>query len=199
MELGGRAISAALDRAGLAPEQVDEVLFGHVLQAGQGQITARQAARNAGVPMSVPATTINKVCLSGMTAIAEAARHISLDESKFIIAGGMESMTNAPYVVPAARHGLKIGNGTLVDTMLLDGLWCAFDQCTMGESSDVKNQTLGIGRAEQDDWAAQSHSRALAATESGAFADEITPVSVRQRKGDDAVVDRDEGMRPGTT
>lgn len=199
VELGGRAISTALDRAGLAPQLVDEVLFGHVLQAGQGQITARQAARNAGVPMTVPATTINKVCLSGMTAIAEAARHISLGESKFVIAGGMESMTNAPYVVPGARHGLKVGEGTLIDTMLLDGLWCAFDQCTMGESSDIKNEALGIGRAEQDDWAAQSHSRALAASDSGVFTDEITPVSVPQRKGDDAVVDRDEGMRPGTT
>jgi acetyl-CoA C-acetyltransferase len=199
MELGGRAIAAALERSGLPPEQVNEVLFGHVIQAGQGQITARQAARIAGIPMTVPATTINKVCLSGMTAIAEAARHIRLGESKFVIAGGMESMTNAPYVIPKARHGLRIGDGVLVDTMQHDGLWCAFDHCTMGQSSDLKNDALGIERREQDEWAAESHARALAATDSGAFEDEITPVSVPQRKGDPVVVERDEGIRPGTT
>jgi acetyl-CoA C-acetyltransferase len=199
MELGGHAIAAALTRSGLAPENVDEVLFGHVIQAGQGQITARQAARAAGIPMTVPATTINKVCLSGMTAIAEAARHIRLGESKFVVAGGMESMTNAPYVVPKARQGLRIGDGVLVDTMQHDGLWCAFDHCTMGESSDLKNKMLGIGRREQDEWSAESHARAIAAAESGALAGEITPVSVPQRKGDAIVVEKDEGMRPGTT
>ena len=199
MELGGRAIEVALDRAGLPPEQVDEVLFGHVIQAGQGQITARQAARVAGIPMTVPATTINKVCLSGMTAIADAARHIRLGESKFVVAGGMESMTNAPYAVPKARHGLRSGDGVLIDTMQHDGLWCAFDHCTMGESSDLKNKMLGIGRREQDEWAAESHARALAAHESGALAGEITPVSVAQRKGDPITVVRDEGMRTGTT
>jgi acetyl-CoA C-acetyltransferase len=199
MQLGGVAIGSALERSGLAPEQVDEVLFGHVIQAGQGQITARQAARAAGIPMTVPATTINKVCLSGMTAIAEAARHIRLGESKFVVAGGMESMTNAPYVVPEARHGLRIGDGALVDTMQHDGLWCAFDHCVMGESSDHKNEALGIGRAEQDEWAARSHARALAATESGAFAEEIAPVEVPQRKADPVSVDRDEGIRPDTT
>jgi acetyl-CoA C-acetyltransferase len=134
-----------------------------------------------------------------MTAIAEAARHIRLGESKFVIAGGMESMTNAPYVIPKARHGLRIGDGVLVDTMQHDGLWCAFDHCTMGQSSDLKNDALGIERREQDEWAAESHARALAATDSGAFEDEITPVSVPQRKGDPVVVERDEGIRPGTT
>jgi acetyl-CoA C-acetyltransferase len=197
--LGGTAIAAALERAGLAPEQVDEVLFGHVIQAGQGQITARQAARVAGIPMTVPATTINKVCLSGMTAIAEAARRIRLGEAKFVVAGGMESMTGAPYLLPGARQGLRIGDGTVIDSMQHDGLWCAFDQCTMGASSDLKNAALGIGREEQDEWAAESHRRALAATESGAFSDEIAPVSVPQRKGDPVVVTRDEGMRPDTT
>lgn len=199
MELGGNAIEVALERSGLPPEQVDEVLFGHVIQAGQGQITARQAARLAGIPMTVPATTINKVCLSGMTAITEAARHISLGESKFVVAGGMESMTNAPYTVPKARQGLQVGDGILVDTMQHDGLWCAFDNRTMGESSDIKNEMLGIERGEQDEWAAESHARALVAAESGALEGEITPVSVSRRTGDTVIVDRDEGMRPGTT
>ena len=199
MELGGVAITGALDRAGLRGEDVDEVIFGHVIQAGQGQITARQAARLAGIPMTVPAVTINKVCLSGMTAIADASRRIRLGEAKFVVAGGMESMTNAPYVMPGARQGLRIGDATLVDSMQHDGLWCAFDQCTMGESSDHKNAQLGISRQEQDEWAAESHDRAIAATESGAMAAEIVPVSVPQRKGDPVVVDRDEGMREGTT
>jgi acetyl-CoA C-acetyltransferase len=199
MELGAVAIAGALERAGLGGDDVDEVIFGHVIQAGQGQITARQAARMAGIPMTVPATTINKVCLSGMTSIADAARRIRLGEASFIVAGGMESMTNAPYILPGARLGLRIGDTTLVDSMQYDGLWCAFDQCTMGESSDHKNAQLGISREAQDEWAAASHARAVAATESGVVADEIVPVSVPQRKGDPVLVDRDEGMRPGTT
>ena len=199
MDLGGHAIAAALDRSGLTPDRVDEVLFGHVIQAGQGQITARQAARKAGIPMTVPATTINKVCLSGMTAIAEAARHIRLGEAQFVVAGGMESMTNAPYVAPAARRGLRIGDGVLVDTMQHDGLWCAFDHCTMGESSDLKNKSLGIGREEQDAWAARSHERAQAATESGAFDAEVVAVEVPRRKADPLSVSTDEGIRPGST
>ncbi len=199
MELGAAAMGSALDRAGVTGAQLDEVLFGHVIQAGHGQITARQAARVAGVPMTVPATTINKVCLSGMTAIAEADRHIRLEEAKLVMAGGMESMTNAPYLLKDVREGLRIGDATLIDSMQHDGLWCAFDQCTMGESSDLKNRMLGIGRLEQDDWAARSHARALAATASGVFAQEITPVEVAQRRSDPLVVDRDEGMREGTT
>lgn len=199
MDLGAAAMSAAIERAGLAPEQIDEVLFGHVIQAGMGQITARQAARKAGIPMTVPATTINKVCLSGMTAIAEAGRHIRLGEAQFVIAGGMESMTNAPYVLHKARTGLRIGDAELVDTMQHDGLWCSFDHCTMGESSDRKNELLGISREEQDAWAEQSHARALEATESGAFADEIVPVAVPQRKGDAVMVSVDEGIRPEMT
>ena len=199
VELGGRAIAAALDRAGLPPEQVDEVLFGHVIQAGQGQITARQAARIADIPMTAPATTINKVCLSGMAAIAGAARRIRLGEATFVVAGGMESMSNAPYIVPKARHGLRIGDGALIDSMQHDGLWCAFDHCSMGEACDINNAKLGIGRSEQDEWAAESHARALTATESGAFDDEIAAVRVPQRKADPLVVDRDEGMRSGTT
>ncbi|NNJ48136.1 MAG: acetyl-CoA C-acyltransferase, partial [Acidimicrobiia bacterium] len=199
MDLGGVAIRGALDRAGLAGEQVDEVLFGHVIQAGQGQITARQAAGAGGIPMTVPATTINKVCLSGMTAIAEADRRVRLGEARFIVAGGMESMTNAPYVLPKARAGLRIGDAELVDAMQHDGLWCAFDHCAMGESSDLKNKSLGIGRVEQDEWAAASHERARAATDSGHFAREIVPVEVPQRKGDPLSIVADEGIRAGTT
>ncbi len=199
MDLGGIAIKGALDRAGLDPYQVDEVLFGHVIQAGQGQITARQAAVKAGIPMSVPATTINKVCLSGMTAIQEAANHIRLGESRFVVAGGMESMTNAPYLLPDARSGLRMGDRTVVDSMTHDGLFCAFDSCMMGESSDGRNKQLGITRESQDDWSCTSHARALAATESGVFSVEIVPVDVPQRKGDPVVVSRDGGIRPGTT
>lgn len=199
MDLGGIAIKGALDRAGLDPYQVDEVLFGHVIQAGQGQITARQAAVKAGIPMSVPATTINKVCLSGMTAIQEAANHIRLGESRFVVAGGMESMTNAPYLLPDARSGLRMGDRTVVDSLTHDGLFCAFDSCMMGESSDGRNEQLGITRESQDDWSCTSHARALAATESGVFSAEIVPVDVPQRKGDPVVVSRDGGIRPGTT
>ena len=199
VQLGGVAIAGALARAGVTGAQLDEVLFGHVIQAGAGQITARQAARVADVPMTVPATVINKVCLSGMTAIAEASRHIRLGEAQLVMAGGMESMTNAPYVLKGARQGLRLGDATLIDSMQQDGLWCAFDHCTMGESSDVKNRQLGIDRAEQDEWAARSHERALAATQSGGFADEIVPVTVPRRRGDPLIVERDEGMREGTT
>ncbi len=199
VDLGAAAMSGALQRSGLAAEQVDEVLFGHVLQAGTGQITARQAAVRAGIPMTVPATVINKVCLSGMAAIAEADRHVRLGESKFVMAGGMESMSNAPYLLPQARFGYRIGDGTLVDSMQHDGLFCAFDQCTMGESSDRKNAELAIGREEQDAWAATSHARAAAAAESGHFAGEIVPVEVPQRRGDPVIVDRDEGIRADST
>jgi len=199
VDLGAVAIAGALERAGLSPESFDEVIFGHVLQAGQGQITARQAAVKAGIPMTVPAVTINKVCLSGMTAIQEAANHIRLDQASFVVAGGMESMTNAPYVLEGARSGFRMGNQTVVDVMTHDGLWCAFDSCMMGDSSDHKNDKLSIGRTDQDEWSARSHERAAAATDSGGFADEIVPVEVPQRKGDPLVVTEDGGIRRGTT
>ncbi len=199
MDLGGVAIAGALQRAGLAPERVDEVIFGHVLQAGQGQITSRQAAVAAGIPMTVPSVTINKVCLSGMTAIAEAANHIRLGEATFVVAGGMESMTNAPYVLPGARAGYRMGDQTVVDVMTHDGLFCAFDACMMGASSDRKNSALGIDRSRQDAWALASHERAAAATDEGRFADEIVPVSVPQRRGDPVVVTEDGGIRRSTT
>ena len=199
MDLGGVAITGALERAGLAGSDVDEVMFGHVLQAGQGQITARQAAVRAGVPMTVPAVTINKVCLSGLTAIQEAANHVRLGESTFVVAGGMESMTNAPYVLPGAREGYRMGNKEVVDVMTHDGLFCAFDSCMMGESSDRKNDDLGIGRTEQDAWSASSHARAAKATEDGTFAREIVSVPVPQRRGEPINVDSDEGIRTATT
>ena len=199
VDLGAVAISGALDRSGLSPESVDEVIFGHVLQAGQGQITARQAAVKAGIPMTVPAVTINKVCLSGMSAILEAANHIRLGQATFVVAGGMESMTNAPYVLEGARAGFRMGDKTVVDVMTHDGLFCAFDSCMMGDSSDRKNDDLHIGRVEQDEWSARSHSRAAAATDGGAFSDEIVPVEVPQRRGDPILVTEDGGIRRSAT
>ena len=198
-DLGAVAIRAALERAGVRPEQVDEVVMGHVIGAGAGQITARQAAVAAGVPMTVPATTLNKVCLSGMAAIAAADRSLRLGETAVAVAGGMESMSNAPYLAPAARWGARLGDAALVDSLQHDGLWCAFDQRTMGESSDLKNADLGISRAEQDAWAAESHRRAAAAGDSGLLDREIAPVEVAQKRGAPVTVTRDEGVRPGTT
>ena len=199
VELGAEAIRAALQRSGVEPSQVDETLFGHVLQAGAGQITARQAASRAGVPMTVPATTVNKVCLSGMTSIALADKDIRLGEATMVIAGGMESMTNAPYLLPDGRYGAGMGDTTIIDSMTHDGLWCSFDHCTMGESSDAKNDQLGIGREEQDEWSVESHRRASAATDNGTFVGEITPVLIPQRKGDPLEVATDEGIRSATT
>lgn len=192
-------MAGSLARSGLAPEAIDEVIFGQVLQAGEGQITSRQAATRAGIPMTVPSLTINKVCLSGLAAVAHADRSIRLRESNFVMAGGMESMSNAPHVVRELRWGVRIGNSPLVDVMQHDGLFCAFDHCTMGESSDHKNRQLGIDRAQQDAWSVRSHELAEAATDSGAFADEIVPIEIPQRKGDPVRFDRDEGIRPGTT
>lgn len=198
-DLGAVAIRAALERAGVRPEQVDEVIMGHVIGAGAGQITARQAAVAAGVPMTVPATTLNKVCLSGIAAIAAADRSLRLGEVAMAVAGGMESMSNAPYLAPGARWGARLGDAALVDSLQHDGLWCAFDQRTMGESSDLKNADLGISRAEQDAWAAESHRRAAEAAASGLLDREIAPVEVAQKRGAPVTVTRDEGVRPGTT
>lgn len=199
VELGAAAIAAAVQRSGIDPTAVDEVQFGHVIQAGTGQITSRQAATRAGIPMTVPTTTINKVCLSGMAAIALADKDIRLGEATFAVAGGMESMSNAPYVVPTARWGARIGDTEMIDTMTHDGLWCSFDHCTMGESSDRKNALLGIGREEQDEWSAESHRRAAAATDSGAFATEVTPLAVPRRRGGTVEVAIDEGIRRDST
>lgn len=199
VDLGGEAIKGALQRSRLDAAMVDEVIFGQVLQAGAGQITSRQAAVRAGVPMTVPSTTVNKVCLSGMTAIAMADRSVRLGEASFVVAGGMESMSNAPYLSPATRWGARMGDAQLVDVLMHDGLWCAFDNCAMGESSDAKNARLGISREQQDEWAAESHRRAVQAVEAGAFENEIVAVQVPQRKGDPVTVELDEGIRPDTT
>jgi acetyl-CoA C-acetyltransferase len=198
-DLGGHAIAAALERAGVAGSDVDYVVMGQVLQAGQGQITARQAATRGGIGMEVPCITINKVCLSGLAAIAMADQLIRAGEVEMVVAGGMESMTGAPYAMPKARTGARMGNTELIDLMVHDGLWCAFDHCHMGEGTDAVNARLGIGRSEQDEWSARSHERAADATKAGRLGDEIVPVAVPQRKGDPILVDADEGIRPGTT
>src|SRR5215467_429095 len=200
MDLGAIAIKSALERAGVGAEQVDYVLMGQVLQAGTGQITARQAASKAGIPMTVPAMTVNKVCLSGINAIYLADQMIQNGDAEVVVAGGMESMTQAPYLLPKARSGYRMGNGELIDSLIHDGLWCAFDAVHMGAGTEnYVGQVGGITREAQDEAAAKSHERAAAAQKEGRFADEIAPVSIPQRKGDAIVVDSDEGVRPGTT
>jgi acetyl-CoA C-acetyltransferase len=198
-ELGGFAIAGALERAGVKPEQVDYVLMGQVILAGAGQITARQAAVNAGIPMTVPSTTVNKVCLSGLNAIYLADLMINAGEAEIVVAGGMESMTQAPYLLPGARAGYRIGDQSVVDSMMYDGLFCAFDQCAMGLGTERYNGADGVSRERQDAFSALSHERAAAAIKDGRLAEEIVPVSVPQRKGDPLVVDTDEGVRPETT
>ncbi len=199
VQLGGVAIGAALDKAGLSGEQIDYVYMGHVLQAGAGQITARQAAANGGIPMSVPATTVNKVCLSGMDAVYQADRRIRSGDADIVVAGGMESMTNAPHLLSGARSGYRIGDGVLVDSMMYDGLYCAFDQCAMGEGTEKYAQAHGLIREHMDAMAAESHRRADAAQQSGLFADEIVTVTIPQRRGDALIVGHDEGVRGETT
>jgi len=200
MDLGGFAIKAALERAGVAPDEVDYVFMGQVLQAGQGQITARQAAVKAGIPMTVPGTTINKVCLSGLNSIYLADQLIGSGDADVVVAGGMESMTAAPYLLPGARAGYRMGDNKVVDAMMYDGLFCAFDICAMGAGTEKYTKAAkGITRDRQDELAAASHERASAAMKGGRFADELVTVEVPQRKGDAIVVDTDEGVRPGTT
>jgi len=199
MDLGGFAIAAALERSGVPADQVDYVFMGQVLQAGQGQITARQAAVNGGISMSVPATTVNKVCLSGLNSIFLADLLIAAGAADVVVAGGMESMTKAPYLLPGARAGYRLGDGELVDSMMYDGLYCQFDHCAMGLGTERYNAVAGISREAQDGFAALSHERAASAIKDGRFADEIVTVSVPQRKGDPIVIDTDEGVRPGTT
>ena len=198
-DLGAVAIKGALAKAGVAPEQVDYVIMGQVLQAGAGQITARQAAVKAGIPMTVPALTINKVCLSGLDAIALADQLIRAGEFEIVVAGGMESMTQAPHLLPKSRSGYKFGTVELVDSMAHDGLFCAFDQCAMGESTERYNARLGISREDQDAFSALSHQRAAEAAKNGLFDDEIVPVEIPQRKGDPIVFTTDEGVRADTT
>ena len=198
-ELGSHAIAAALERSGITGDQVDHVVMGQVLQAGQGQITARQAAVGAGIPMDVPAITINKVCLSGLNAIYLADQMISSGAADVVVAGGMESMTNAPYLLADGRNGLQMGHGELRDAMIHDGLWCAFDDGHMGDGTERDASAATISRSAMDDFSAQSHERAATAQKDGLFEAEIAPVSVPQRGGDPLIVDADEGIRPGTT
>jgi len=198
-KLGGVAIKAALERAGVAPDQVQYVIMGQVLQAGAGQISARQAAVNAGIPMSTPALTINKVCLSGLDAIALADQLIRAGEFDIVVAGGMESMTNAPHLLMGSRQGYKYGDVTVLDHMALDGLSDAYDACSMGESTERHNPRFGVTREQQDAFGAASHQKAAAAQKNGVFAEEITPLEIPQRKGEPLLVLEDEGIRPETT
>ncbi|HSR83926.1 MAG TPA: acetyl-CoA C-acetyltransferase [Streptosporangiaceae bacterium] len=198
-QLGGLAIKAALERAGVPADRVEYVIMGQVLQAGEGQIPARQAAVAAGIPMTVPALSINKVCLSGLDAIALAAQLIRAGEFDVVVAGGMESMSQAPHLLPGSRRGFKYGPTELVDSMALDGLTDAFDQVSMGESTERHNARLGISRPEQDAFAARSHQLAAQAIKDGLMAHEITPVAIPQRRGEPVIVDTDEGVRADTT
>ncbi|MBV9382574.1 MAG: acetyl-CoA C-acetyltransferase [Streptosporangiaceae bacterium] len=198
-ELGGFAIKAALMRAGVAPDQVEYVIMGQVLQAGAGQIPSRQAAVRAGIPMTVPSITINKVCLSGLDAIAQAARLIRLGEYDIVVAGGMESMTGAPHLLPKSRKGFRYGPVEMLDSMALDGLTDPFDHVSMGESTERLGARLGITRAEQDEFAARSQQRAAIATKNGILAEEITPVPVPRRGREPLTFAEDEGVRGDTT
>jgi acetyl-CoA C-acetyltransferase len=200
VELGGLAIAGALEKSAVRPDQVDYVVMGQVLQAGAGQIPARQAAVRAGIPMTVPALTVNKVCLSGINAIALADQLIRVGECEIVVAGGMESMTNAPHVLPKSREGTRYGDTTLVDSMAHDGLWDAFTDQPMGALTDVCNaEGAGLTRGEQDAYSARSHQRAAAGWKNGIFDDEVVPVEVPQRRGDPVLVREDEGIRGETT
>ncbi len=198
-QLGGFAIKGALEDSKLSPEEVDYVIMGQVLGAGAGQITARQAAVHAGIPMSIPALTVNKVCLSGLNAIALADQLIRAGEVQRVVAGGMESMTNAPYLLPKMRYGARLGDAEVIDSMMYDGLFCALDRKGMGDATDEYNQRYNLTREEQDEFAARSHQLAAKAIETGRFDDEIVPVEVPQRKGDPVIVNKDEGVRADTT
>lgn len=198
-QLGAMVVREAVARAGLDPAIVDECIMGNVIQAGNGQNPARQAALNGGLGEHVAALTVNKVCGSGLKAVMLAAQGIATGDIEIAVAGGMESMSNAPYLVPRIREGLRMGNGTLIDSMIQDGLWCAFDQCHMGMSGETVADKYSVGRGEQDAYAAESHRKAAHATDEGWFKDEILPVSIPQRKGNPVVVDKDEPIRPDTT
>ncbi len=197
-DLGGIAISGALDRAGLSPDMVDYVIMGQVLQAGTGQVTARQAACSAEIPMSTPAITINKVCLSGLNAIYLAAQMIENGDAEIVVAGGMESMTNAPYLVPKARGGYKYGNAEMMDVIQHDGLFCALEKELMGEGTERYAASVDIARESQDIIAQKSHERASTAIENGNLSEEIIQVEIPQRRGEPIVFEHDEGVRPGT-
>lgn len=198
-ELGAIVVRESVKRAGIKPEDVDEVIMGCVIQAGLGQNPARQAALNGGIPSTVAAVTVNKVCGSGLKAVMMAAQGVQLGDSEMVVAGGMESMSNAPYLLPKAREGYRLGNGELVDAMINDGLWCAFENYHMGCTGEVVAEEYKIGRAEQDEFATNSHRKAAAAIKAGYFKDEIVPVEIKQKKGAALVFDTDETVREDTT
>lgn len=198
-QLGAIAVREAVKRAGVKPEEVDEVIMGCVIQAGLGQNPARQAALNGGLPSTVAAVTVNKVCGSGLKAVMMAAQGVQLGDSEMVVAGGMESMSNAPYLIPKAREGYRLGNGELVDSMINDGLWCAFENYHMGCTGEVVADQYSIGRSEQDEFALNSHRKAAAAIRDGKFKDEIVPVEIPQRKGAALIFDTDETVREDTS
>jgi acetyl-CoA C-acetyltransferase len=198
-QLGALAVREAVRRAGIDPAAVDECIMGNVIQAGNGQNPARQAALNGGLADHVAAMTINKVCGSGLKAVMLAAQGIATGDIDTAVAGGMESMSSAPYLLPRIREGLRMGNATMIDSMIQDGLWCAFENCHMGISGETVADKYHVGRPEQDQYAAESHRKAAHATREGWFADEILPVSIPQKKGNPVVVDRDEAIREDTT
>jgi acetyl-CoA C-acetyltransferase len=198
-QLGSIAIRAAIERAGLEPGQIDEAIMGCVLQAGLGQNPARQAALGAGVPDKVAAHTVNMVCGSGLKSVMLASQSIALGDNEIIVAGGMESMSNAPYMLMKGRDGYRMGNGEIIDSMVHDGLWCAFDKWHMGETGEVVSERYGVTRRQQDEYAARSQQKAVAAIKAGKFKDEITPVSIPQKKGDPVIFDTDEGPREDST
>ena len=198
-QLGACVVREAVRRAGIDPGIVDECIMGNVVSAGLGQNPARQAALNGGLPDHVAALTINKVCGSGLKAVMLADQAIRVGDIDVAVAGGMESMSNCPYLLPRVRDGLRMGNAEILDSMINDGLWCAFEQCHMGNSGEVVAEHYHVGRAAQDDYAARSHQRAARAQVDGAFEEEILPISIAQKKGSPIVVDRDEAVRPDTT
>ncbi len=198
-QLGALAVQEAVRRAGIDPATVDECIMGNVIQAGNGQNPARQAALNGGLHEHVAALTINKVCGSGLKAVMLAAQGIATGDIDIAVAGGMESMSNAPYLLPRVREGLRMGDGKIVDSMINDGLWCAFEHCHMGISGEVVAEKYSVERCEQDRYAADSHRKAAHATREGWFKDEILPISIPQRKGNPIVIDTDEPIREDTT
>ncbi len=198
-ELGAIVVRESVKRAGIKPEDVDEVIMGCVIQAGLGQNPARQAALNGGIPSTVAAVTVNKVCGSGLKAVMMAAQGVQLGDSEMVVAGGMESMSNAPYLIPKAREGYRLGNGELIDSMIHDGLWCAFENYHMGCTGEVVADEYKISRSEQDEFATNSHRKAAAAIKAGYFKDEIVPVEIKQKKGAALIFDTDETVREDTT
>jgi acetyl-CoA C-acetyltransferase len=198
-ELGALVVREAVLRAGVRPEEVDEVIMGCVVQAGLGQNPARQAALHGGIPFGVSAVTINKVCGSGLKAVMMGSQAIQLGDAEVVVAGGMESMSNAPYLLPQAREGYRMGHATMVDSMIHDGLWCAFENYHMGNTGEVVAERYGVGREEQDEYALNSHRKAAAAQKAGRFKDEILPIEVPQKKGAAVVFDADESVREDTS